>query len=1383
MDDMETPFATVVDPYAARLAEHVNSFGLSEFAVCDQSPDLGPSESELEQRRKKVLQEFSQHSPVKTPSFYSDCLARKFTKEISPEWNQIPNLINLFKSQIGKTKSLESIVYSRISKPEVFAVHSTAYRQFSHSISIFRQRCEAAVSIFESESRSSNPPLDLLLIAIRRHMRGRLRVYRFQNLFRLFRLFPLVRRKEIITIAARRLVDDLFSFPRKLPPYIGSRDFLVSELRRLSGILQIEFDLENHDGQHFTYLCQKMYDKLLKSPPLDVRGDGSPLLNVNPSFQDRLELGFIEVAPINSEFEDCFTNLMRPDEKYANVLLRKVKLSSSAMRELTRDRALALFQLRFIRNERLIQSIANSFRRQGELIDDPEFFSREFAVMRRHLTAAAAVTIAEEGAKVDVDAVAELILDMEDRYQQAKVAICLALVEVMRNLPEKGTRRKFLVDFAQRRPDLQIGSRSFLAAFELAIGEMELIANWARSLINLQILSERDIGMDCPVAATPADVQLCGDSMPVSPFEVFPNLIWIFKFLKAVPEMVADLTESLTIRTLKYTGYFQYAVWKQLQLETERFFTITTPQTYLAHLPVSPEVTEFMGSPLLSDVDAVIAHIESQPPDSQVQCALSLLAALHLGWKLHACLVKTDYLLPVYLAQEQESGPEGSSDEFGILTFANRPSDFSFFAPETVESTAICQHSFLLILTIATRFNNFKGDAGFINAYFGINLDNSLFLTKSDVQLGPREAMLRKAANLLFYEPEIFAASNYASLFCSLSHSAPLDSPVDLSDIFMPFAIRSEIARISGIERCFLKHYGSRDVFSLSSTEVSSIIDNRDQIWHFYVPPMSKNLALIRSADVLRTLLTFVSVRVQLLYYIRLDSYLSQSRQRLFMGLYNEDAMWNSPFFSRVQGELAKVKECTNIEYSARKFEEERFQYCAKTELILLKFMRSAASASSKFQLGPLQAFWATLSRPLKKHTPFIHSDRYIPSYLGQFMFQLTDAHKTELLNWVSRIEQIISDAVISAPEEVLAERSLAYSVSILRIELLRLGVARVQNVTDSHSVSLSSAVACLNPELFQSVATFFRELVDVETAQRLGRMGHRKSVEESLAAIEEQILQRVFLEGLEAIQMKEAETYLKKACAEIERTFKIRCSQLKPESYLKRKSKSSVQIGTIPPEEAIVQFKDELSFARYRFCATVHRFLTTKFHTDEEEESLLVYDLADFDSWIRPVSDQLWSYVTVSRVKQSKTWSGYLALDLAKYKELTSMSARLDFWVASFYRREEREVEVQIATVKYREFLILASLRDREMAVCRDQKRSEKESALDIRREFDRLVVDLQTTIKKVKFQFKRDHAASYKAAISSIGKILKDEKYIHDSVIPKPPPVIKQPEAPVKP
>ena len=1368
--------------------ESICSFGGNELGACNMNlADLDLTD-DIESQRTAFLRQFTDYVPIKEARTHWKNILQKFEKKFEPTWSKQDHLAQFFNHEIDITKWILKTVTERISTPDLTTKYRSQLRQFQFSATEHLSHCEQALMYLSNAHEQLEPPLHYLKTALNHKYFQKISSFRTKCLTRTFRLFPLIRRKEILSITGNRLVDDLMEKWSPLPEVIRTYPELVTELERLANVLHIEFDIESHDGQKFTYLCEKQFFQMIGEPLGAIGTDVCSLVSDDPSIEERIEACFMESVVTNDIVKQTFENLIHPDPKCIASSLKTAGYSSAMIKELTRDKLLAYYRLILVRNVKLLMSIVESLKQQQDLknkIDKEntagDVLSQQFGMMRKHLLAVATIAV-QENPRVNIERMFELLLTKEDEFQRAKLNVMGAFATILSNCHGKYDLKCFL-SYAQMRPNLHEAIHpTFIAPFDLAIDQLKMISICMQSMITLEQLQTRSLGrlfgVNFPWFKFPgegSDYRFDANCLGMSIFEVFPDFERLLVFLNESEEVSMEIMQSMAMRRFRYGGYVRFAVWKVLSDEIRKSLVLIDPQSYHFNIDPDVHVTNLMNSMLLNDMSYMNHNLKDN------RTALKVLEFAELAWKLRQQMISIDLLLPIYHTQNQENGTQELSEYTKKLSFVEHKTNLdeigANWKKDQLQTMVIEQNCFKLVLMIATRFNNFKSDALFINSFFEINSDTTVFqLTKSAVSEHVRQKYLRKAADALFYETVIFKSSDYSALFCGLDNiHAQWTDTARLSEMFIPFEIRSELAVLSCVERCFLKHYVATDVFVLSDGSSGSLIDNNDKISHFFVGKMSESLAIVRSRDVLKDLLEFVAVRLLLLHYVRLDSYLSHGKLKFFDSIYKEEMVWNATLFAKINSDLIRLNDSANLPCALSVFKDNLRVCSARNETVICDFIVAACDEGSRVSPEPLKKYWLSIKRELVGHSRYISTYAHIPKYLNQFFFMLDDTYKSELLNQLSLLELKVGEALLSQQSDNVISQSAEFSTKMLVTTYMKLAFYQILAGESPLSLTMEKAVLNVNNDILTKMRKRFE--TEISLGALLFLTGSERSAQVEIVVNKGMFQKLVDTMGEYWQREKEREMMqlIETRSQNLAQVFHAPNSQFKPDCYQKRRARGAKLPLLIVPKEADQQFLSEVTFIRTRCCTIAYESIKSVSKKDDQTVTIPVSELMNK---LHQLNVLLYEYEPASRKRMTRIWGGCLEVNIKKWQMLCDQDMEANMFVKVYLQRYERMLMFGLVMRRRNDFLKLAALRDTESQIQHEHERFEKEVSAKIRAEFDLLVHDLGVEIKKAQAKFVYNHQLYCDAAKKAIGTVLNDEERIKNCMLAPVEPVKPEPE-----
>ena len=1420
MDEEVSNWSKTQAAYERSVEDKISQFSANECTSFDNKfPEFFDLYKRVKTDEDNFLKQFTEFVPTFDPKFHSDKILQDFNREFKA--NDKNDIINFLKKQIDTVKWKNQIVFDRYNSENVYPKYTDQFERYFKSASKFLEECECAIINLQTEQADPKS----VELAIRYDLLEYYRNFSIKNLYYLFKQFPLLRRHEILEIAVNRYIDDT---ERELnneyiPSVIEDPTIFSQNLERLAKNLHIEFDINEHDGQHFNYLCEKLYEKslLMNLKCNNVDEELKPV--DDPTMLDRLNYNFIIKAQIDAGLKLSLKTILEPDVKGNNINIQKFE--THVLKKLTKDKVTSYLRLQFSQCKILINSVVDSLieldKLQTDVLIQPEntdnkekeirlvknddehnsnmeltFVEEQFSIFKKYLlVATSTVKSKAKGANIDNEALLELALSIFDEFYKKKVFIINSLLEIKRNVPNIKEKisliAKKIYDF---RPNLLSGVHdSCITPLKLSLDILEIISTTIQTFSNLQILINdlsSTIGKDLfhwfEFPNTQKQYQFNNKQFPYSNLHIFTCLSKIPDFFDTAQFIANEIITSFSIRSLKFFDYFYYAVWVQLLNESNKSITNSTPETYEFNMRMSDMVGQAMTSRLLNDLDLIHEEIYKQDKEKQYKYALNLRTMLQLTIKLRKYLIKSDSLLSIYQRQVQSMSKADIKDvidlAYGSFNFSEINDEWS---PDELIKVVKAQFNFVNAASIAVRYNNYADDASYILQFFQMNDPSEGFATRPTKAMVQRRNILRGAPTILFYESKIIKESDFSNIFCNLSEANDINfSESDkLISLFMPYCYKSEIAYICGYERCFLLHYTTTDAFLLFSPnkyDPLKLLDENDKLEHFYVPTYCQALSLSNSMNALQKALRYVFLRLQLLQYIRHDSYITTSKPRTIENFYNETLLFASPFFSKMSVDIKKQEDFHNLDFSIEYLNVERLTFCSKQFLTAFILYENAIIPSDAilYTLDSIKSYIGSMMEPLYGRPYFLTLSLYSPKYLNQFWHQCNEGLRAEFLSKQSTIEQKVDDSIVGYDDSNYRINAYKFSLNLVRLTLLKLGYYELVDCKDPRKVTLRSAINNINKHKYKKGKASYDSNVNVKSTTRIGRRPQEGTIETAILSSRTAVLIVHIIELSDEMLKNIYEKQFEEVNSILEQTFKAPNNSLKPDCYSKKIKISTTRTIYLPTISSIKeQFRQEVGYARSRFChAMQHMINSSKREIGIAESNsskgenyepvkankMLSLNLTDMESELKLISDMLNSYVSASESKLILTWSGYLANVLKENFSRQENQGYLNMQVNNFLGRFRKSMSYHLADLHTAMYNKLAEIRDHEKHKNKDQHRFEKQVTREIKAEYELLLRDLQTEIDKMKEKYVQSERYLYGNAYTSINRFLMNQKFM---------------------
>lgn len=1309
-------FSTRIQSFKQEFESQIRLFTVNEITHYQIPTNYEHSEEYMKEKHEKFMEKIKNPIIDQKTDFYCDKIRRSFYKVIYNE----DRLLDMAQEMIENAKFRASIIEKRILYPNITEKYlneiSLLYKSYSNHLT----QCQTAkLQLENKEHRLDN---EMMLKFMDYTILNHLRSNDINNLLTLFKNFPLIRRKEIISIANERLLEDLNSTDAEIPHRVSKDFILLNELQRLANINKLDFDIEYHDGQHFTYQVDKKFAQVSRDF-IDFK-QTPPKYEYSLSLKDIVNNSMTANEKINDFVLSAFQSSISEAHKYFSEVFR-----AYSSKNLDRDRLSSFIKLQIITNKKFMNGIVKSLRAihkiKKEIDGTDNYFDEHFSLIRNQLLYIISISINNER-DVDYNRILEIYLDKENQYQKAKFRLISSLFEIKKQTRSINYDMKVLF---QIRPSLLFGPfTNFINPFQLAIDEMKLYADSIRSLMTYQIMKERQLSNQFlpfflwgEFGQVGDDFQFYPESTPISPFETFQSLSIIPNILTIASNVSKEFCDSLGVRKLKFEGYFKFAVMKQFFKETSNYL-ISFPLL----LRPSQSILDLLSCRYLEDIEFLHNEVEKQPLDCKESYLLQKQDLLFYGWELRKEIMKTSILLPVYLQQKHEMMNNDLSDTDNNLNFVQ--GSFNINDIQNLKELVNNQHSFNLILKIAIRFNNFRSDALFLES-------SNVFITKT------AKISSQTATEMMYYEK--FDSTKFSHLFCSTSHFVSWNDKKKLCETFIPFSIRSEMALITNKERSFLYQYECQDVFDIEDT--GSILDQSNNLSHFFVPSISQSLTLTRNSEVLKDVLKFVTLRFQLMNYIRLQSYLSHNRVKTLNSIYTETMNWNSPYFSKLKIDLQKVANKDDLSFSVAYFEKEKLIHICKQKITLVHLLEQIFQEKVNVTEESLKKVWKRLD---------LMEDRYLPTFLNQFYYNCTDIFRTEYLNMQSIIEVKIEDAVVKAPLESRSEVMNNYIFSYYKKMILKFYLMSLMNNRHYEEINRANCIM-LSGEEYEGIFNEFELEIEMKAMASLGSISHKDNIEIEYISKQNEILEAEIAKRVTEQQEIKLYKMLDKMLEECHEVFSAPNSSLKPEIYSKRKSiNPSHQPCLVTPSELSKQFNSEVAFVQSKFCYKLMDLF--KFTSD-----IINVDVDDLTTRLKSVSQLLNCFINSSSAKLLKSWKGHIVNWQHENNNTIDLNGMLNSFVCYIKWQSQMYLNSLSLLLLREKYLRLNYLHEEQRYRIRDQEKYEKVIVRRISAEFDLLLRDLQNQIRNEKKRFGRIHDSMISAGINAISRFLNNSKF----------------------
>lgn len=730
------------------------------------------------------------------------------------------------------------------------------------------------------------------------------------------------------------------------------------------------------------------------------------------------------------------------------------------------------------------------------------------------------------------------------------------------------------------------------------------------------------------------------------------------------------------------------------------------------------------------------------------------------------------------------------------------------------------QNFHCFILEIAERYNNLYLDSDYLVNHFGLESnqiemndddDSTLFLTQADgVPNTTTEALLNvangedlsfirsfHATKLLFdsqYIVENLKKANSKKEYCFLNvkqqktHTRSLISAqakinpmndeqlyqlyfTEMIDAFSAFAYRLEIANVCRLEKQTILMNSFSDTFIVEPTTFVLVNEAGRAQNHFVVPSWADTLFLVRTAPlprqtaIFKIVLEHVANLYQILHLVRFEVSLSQKVGKAYQTLYDNDFHLETATLQRLCNELSRLPGGNEFDVSAKYLESKLFYFMQRLELALFQAYETSHVSVSNGDVS-LGSATLELHKQMTSPLPYVKglftSHRFIPEWTNQFMGDISEINRNEVVRQLTIIDQRVDDILASHKLHSVLESSQALSVSLdfIAIALLhkRLKYSMFLLLSGVDEKQISDPFVCISQKDFLTGLTDWNEKIIPDAYLSM------VPKDDSVSTIQEKnIPEDKLLQAQIEVARNFCDTII--LGSQIDEMKKI--SEIAFEHF----SKPIIKIHSRPPEfspedrpllenpENIDKiFHDHLNTSRYLILKLLMSELNqitigSSIQTDQLEKILLELSdvlIAFTDESIHRIP-QVWHYIL-------KPFS-----DLSRQSEETEIL--LDIFNKLMQERFDHSLRFEIATKLADSLFCInkleARIHDRKHEICKEDIEQDE----FITTEYDRLLFDLNKHKSYMKLQFKKKREKIYSIVLKRIEKA-KDVKFDRSAI-----------------
>ena len=1397
MQESKNPHSQLIESIKKtrdELEAKLSSFGPSEFSCFTGNLQNVKQLEDYLQWRETFLKQFEDYNPVYRPHYFYNDVENSIKKDYALPVNQKGELIDFFEHHIKQIKEKREIVTKRVSSPGNMREFKDKYVNFLKHTSLLLYDCESALSSLRA-SDYVDLSYDQLMVSLKSEFGTGIREFPLRCFYSTLKLFPLVRRKEIFEFALGRLVNDVKDSLKLMPQYPTTEQELVDELQRLSKLLNIEMDLEAHDGNLFFYSCDKLFTDVFRTPLSVPEYIDVVLDDDNAEMKRIVDVSLMKQIPRErlavSMFEQ-FSVLL--NEEMANTLAIVLSKRLTAQK-LSRDRMAALLKLEFVRNRKLteicierVNSIAK-IRQRLRPDDHVNYFVVTMSWIREYALATLSKSFTEISETVNKERVFESFMECMVEYLEAKISILDALDTVMMHAPVESVIKSAITIIDSFPGMLHSSFLSFRYLFKVAVDELRAEATFLNTLIAMQTVHEMkyadEVNDSCVDFILSDDTQF-SERSAISPFHVFHSFILINRIIEKVPQVAQEMCESFMMKWMQMENYLKLAIWNQLLSEIHGMKENPLyPYEYCAFgvfNGISDEVRDFLVCPYINEWTSVQELILSVDETKRARLILSTRRFIFLSNKLKRFIYSTRYLLPMYCQQRRMSplNVEPMSDELtfvsSLLTFSNteRIRDLTLNGDYSMLKRFVCaQRRFNAMLSVAIRFNNFYVDANFLSANFGVTPSFVPYRTITGIDIEDDMKIKMFTVTQVVSNVEFIDEPGLSRVFCNIRDVTDCTNIQKILDAVLPFACRIELATICRLEQQLFSEVSSDNDFVFDST--AELMTDERKIIPNVIPRTLSCLSLDKPCDDLETLVRFVCCRLRILHLLRMESTAMLRFPRAIEGTFTESLPWDTVFLSGLNNSLMSGSNDIHLVSTIySETEEYLVNRLYKSCLVVLDGIYTMEDAKQKKLFIEsnsetlLKRWWKSLNAVFWSSSKSLISRRYYPPVYDQLIFQLDDFTRLEVKTAIQTQENFVQRVMSTIETDDVNQARAKFMGSTLKCSILKYVFMLMRSEFDIEKLNVVTAVTNITEQICTDGYVDHENMVYIQASQKLGKLSNQVNVEMKHTSEMRIAYNEALHMFLAKYQLEQSKLLFEQMLSELNGAMNAPNAMLKPECYERAgKAKKVKKDVFVPaPDDSDVQFQKELHFAVSRLMFGLKESMKTMNRSENGDMVLPAWRLEEACKSFTPLIDWIGrqSCHTLFR-----TWGSYLQNALTVHDTMIDDQLLLNRFRNVMFSYLDSRVEYELSVKMKQEFLKYNTFCYIKKVMNRTWKLEQERMTEAIRKEFEQLLTDIGAEIEEVKKEYAKAHERWYKRALEGVEALLKDPDEINEVISQK--------------
>ena len=1362
------------DEIAAKIA----ALGPSELAAFSWCWQGLKSSDDYKQSREAFLKQFDDFNPVYRPHYYFNDVENSIKKEVGLRSSQRLELVEALRRHVNDVKQQRDIVAKRVSTPENLKKYRAELETFVKNGSLDLYESECAIASLQSSNEIS-VSLPQLVIALKSEFGRSRREFPLKAFHRALKLFPIVKRREVIELALGRFVSDVKDSVAPLPQYPDTEEALAGELARLSRVLSVDMDINLHDGQQFFYLCDRLFTDTFREPLEVPKYEEVDLLDDYAEMRRIVDVYLVKHGVKDRLAESMLEQFSVLPMEEMNTILSIVTARRLDANSLSRDRTTIMLKLEFVRNKQLFAACIQKVKEIAEIRkclcpnEDSDYVTVTMSWIRMYAIAVLSKSFTTLPSTVNKERVfEEFMFDMSE-YLDAKLDILKSLNTIMSHT-QSDTVSKTALSLIDHFPSMNSAHFTFHYPFRMAVDELKVEATVLKTFIEMQSVHERHVSNEIPDSFV--DVSFLSDEMISSHFRVLRAVGLIGKFLERVPHVALEINDSFSMKWIRMETYLKWAVWTQLLNEMRGFQENPVfPYDYLAigsYAGVADSIGDFLVSPYLTSWQDINDLIESAEEGQKTKIGLACLKFLSLSSKLKRYLYSTRYLQAVY-CQQRRMSPLNVEPMSDVLSFVRELDLFSSVEGtresirsgelENLRKAVDAQRRFNIMLTVAIRFNNFYCDANLLSSQFGVTENFVPYQSITGVNFEDDMAARRFAVSQVVTGIDKVNEAGLSKLFCNIRDVTDCNNIQKIQCAVLPFAYRVELAMICQLEAQLFSEVSTSKDFLIRTGDV--FITDNGEIVPNVIPDALYCLSLDKEPEVLEPVIKFAAARLNLLHLLRMESVANMRFSKVIEGISGENLPCDLVTLTSMNKEVTSDKGSGDVhlvglaylhkeEYLANRML--RACLCVLDDVYDVTDQRKKRRFLESESEKSLKRFWRSLNKMFWSHSKALTSKRYIPDVYNQLLFQCDDFTRAEVQGEFQNQDGVVHDALRNIESDDITRTTCDFMNNLLKCSVMKRVFMLMYDEANVEELNVTTAVLNVTEEIWKKGEVAHENDINVRATQRLGNITKEVSVEMK-HHIE---MRRAYLNQLDGFlcefQLGRFKDSLSKALAELSDAVAAPNAMLKPEVY-KRAAKGTKrrrEIYNPAPKDSDKQFRQEIQFAMSRIIYDAREKVDSFAAKDTN------YVVCDRNALMDKLKDTAAMLDGVVRENQYLigTWNGYLEHAMDSLDDELDSHIILNRFAKDLYSNLESQVTYELTTKMQEDFFKLNTLRYLEKVMKLSQRREELQMTKEIKEDFEDLIADLQCDIESAKNDYREAHKKWFGTAIRQVEALQKE-------------------------